>query len=158
MNDDIRRFEFQTRLLEKGADELQDHISRLDEILSKTKAACVAVWVAIIGWAFTTNNVPLIALGAMVLTGFWLLEGFFRGVQARYFAHSVKLTQFFNDRKALDECFKSQEYPAGLVNPMTFQESEWTKLKMYWRGLSAPSTVIFYAFLGFVNYLIWISG
>jgi len=41
------RFEFQKTMLEKGADELQRHISRLDEILSKIKAGCMTVWVAI---------------------------------------------------------------------------------------------------------------
>jgi len=152
------RFEFQTRLLEKGAEQLQHHISRIDEILSKIKAGAVTVWVALIGWAFTTNNIPIISLGAVVILGFWLLEGFFRGIQARYFVSSAKLTSFVNDREALDQCFKSLEYPADLIYPMTFKESEWTKLVMYWRGLSAPSTIILYAFLGFVNYLIWMFG
>ena len=150
------RFEFQTRLLEKSAEQLQFHISRIDEMLSKIKAGCVTVWVALIGWSFTTDNMPIIALGAMVILGFWLLEGFFRGIQSRYLASSVKLTAFFNNKEELEQCFKSQEYPANIIYPMNFKESEWTKLLMYWRGLSAPSTVILYAFLGFVNYLIWI--
>jgi len=150
------RFEFQATMLEKGADELQRHISRLDEILSKIKAGCITVWVALIGWAFSSNNTDMVSLGAVVIIGFWLLEGFFRGLQARYLASSAKLTEFLNDKTALDKSFESLEFPANVVYPMTFSESEWTKFRMYWRGLSALSTSIFYLFLVFVNYLLWV--
>lgn len=149
------RFEFQATMLEKGADELQRHISRLDEILSKIKAGCITVWVALIGWAFSSNNTEIISLGAVVIIGFWLLEGFFRGLQSRYLAASAKLTEFLNDKTALDNSFESLEFPANVVYPMTFSESEWTKFKMYWRGLSALSTSIFYLFLVSVNYMLW---
>ena len=66
------RFEFQATMLEKGADELQRHISRLDEILSKIKAGCITVWVALIGWVFSSNNTEMVSLGAVVLVfGCW---------------------------------------------------------------------------------------
>jgi len=152
----MNRFEFQTTMLEKGADELQRHISRLDEILSKIKAGCITVWVALIGWAFSSNNTEMVSLGAVVIIGFWLLEGFFRGLQARYLASSAKLTEFLNDKAALDKSFETLEFPANVVYPMTFSESEWTKFKLYWCGLSALSTSIFYLFLVFVNYLLWV--
>jgi hypothetical protein len=150
------RFEFQKTMLEKGADELQRHISRLDEILSKIKAGCITVWVALIGWAFSSNNTEMVSLGAIVIIGFWLLEGFFRGLQARYLAASAKLTEFLNDKTALDNSFELLEFPANVVYPMTFSESESTKFRMYWRGLSALSTSVFYLFLVFVNYLLWV--
>ncbi|MDM8564294.1 hypothetical protein QUF74_01420 [Candidatus Halobeggiatoa sp. HSG11] len=152
----IKRFKVQTNLLEDGAEELQRHIARLDEILAKIKTACVTVWVAVIGWAFTTNNSSIVILGAILLLGFWLLEGFVRGIQSRYLHSSAKLTKFFNDREAMDQAFEKLEYPPGVVYPMTFKESEWQKLKMYLQGLAAVSTIILYAFLGFANYLVWV--
>lgn len=77
------------------------------------------------------------------------------GVQSRYFFSSAKLTKFLNDREAMDQAFEALEYPSGIVYPMTFKESEKVKIIMYLRGLSSPSTIILYIFLGFSNYLIW---
>jgi hypothetical protein len=154
---DTERFSFQLRMLERGADELQRHIGRMDEILFKIKASAVTVWTALIGWSFTTKNTALISLGFMVVLGFWLLEGFFRGLQARYLTASSGLTNFLNDKKALNQSFKTRIFPGNLVYPMTFQEGEMQNLRLYVKGLVAPSTGILYVFLAFVNYLIWIA-
>ena len=140
----------------KGTEELQRHISRLDEILFKIKASGVTVWVALIGWSFASRNTLMIPLGAVVIIGFWLLEGFFRGIQARYIDRSNEVTRLLNDRKALDSCFESQEFPSNVVYPMTFHESQISKLSMYGRGLIAPSVATLYLFLALVNYLLWL--
>ncbi len=153
--EDMSRFEFQALMFEKGAEELQRHISRLDEILFKIKASGVTVWIALIGWSFTSKNNFMIPLGGVVIIGFWLLEGLFRGIQTRYIDRSGELTRLLNDREALDRCFESQEFPSNVVYPMTFRETEISKLSTYGRGLIAPSVATLYLFLAFVNYLIW---
>ena len=79
---DAERFSSQLRMLEQGANELQRHIGRMDEILFQIKASSVTVWIALIGWSFTTQKTALIPLGLVVILGFWLPERFFRGLQA----------------------------------------------------------------------------
>jgi hypothetical protein len=155
---DAERFAFQLRMLEEGANELQRHIGRMDEILFKVKASSVTVWIALIGWSFTTEKTTLIPLGFVVILGFWLLEGFFRGLQARYLKSSSVLTSFCNDEAALKISFEKQTLPPMLVYPMTFQEGEMEKLRMYGKGLIAPSVGILYLFLAFMNYLLWIAA
>lgn len=152
-----KRFAFQLRMLEQGAEELQRHIGRIDEILFKIKTCGVTIWVALIGWSFTAKNISLVPLGLVVIIGFWLLEGFFRGLQARYIASSSVLTMFLNDKKTLDTSFEKQSFPHNMVYPMTFQEGEIEKLRMYGKGLIAPSVSIIYLFLAFVNYLLWLA-
>jgi len=142
-------------MLEKGADAIQRHIERIDEVLFKVKASGVTVWVALVGWSFTSKNVLLMLLGLVVILGFWLLEGYFRGIQARYLASSASLTGFLNDEHALKTSFDNQRLPPRIVYPMTFNETELEKLKMYGKGLIAPSVAILYLFLAFVNYLLW---
>ena len=44
----VECFEFQLRMLEKGADAIQRHIERVDGILFKIKASAITVWVALI--------------------------------------------------------------------------------------------------------------
>jgi hypothetical protein len=151
------RFSFQLRMLEQGASELQRHIGRMDEILFKIKASSVTVWVALMGWSLTMKNVVLIPLALVSIIGFWLLEGFFRGLQARYFRSSLLVTNFLNDHATLDSSFKGRRLPPHLVYPMTLPESEFEKLRLYAKGLIAPSTAILYLFLVFINYLLWIS-
>ena len=153
----VASFEFQIRMLEKGADAIQRHIERLDEVLFKVKASGVTVWVAIIGWGFASNNDLLIPLGLVVIFGFWLLEGYFRGIQARDLASSAGLTTFLNDRQALKTSFENHHLPPRIVYPMTFDEKEPEKLRMYCKGLIAPSVAILYLFLAFVNYLLWLG-
>lgn len=153
----VESFEFQLRMLEKGAEAIQRHIERIDEILFKVKASGVTVWVALIGWSFASKNVLLVLLGFVVILGFWLLEGYFRGIQARYLASSVNLTEFLNDKQALETSFDHHHLPPRIVYPMTFHENELNKLKMYGKGLIAPSVAILYLFLSLVNYLLWVS-
>src|SRR5262245_46962927 len=154
---DGERFSFQLRMLEQGANELQRHIGRMDEILFKIKASSVTVWIALIGWSFTTQKTALIPLGLVVILGFWLLEGFFRGLQARYLRSSSALTNFLNDEAALSISFEKRTLPPKLVYPMTFQAGEIEKLRMYGKGLIAPSVGILYLFLALINYLLWIA-
>jgi hypothetical protein len=154
----VESFEFQLRMLEKGADAIQRHIERIDEVLFKVKASGVAVWVALIGWSFTSKNDLLIPLGLVVILGFWLLEGYFRGIQARYLASSNSLTRFLNDEQALKTSFDNHHLPPRIVYPMTFDENELEKLRMYVKGLIAPSVAILYLFLAFVNYLLWLAA
>ena len=149
------RFALQLRMLEKGAEELQRNIARMDEILFKIKAGSVTIWVALIGWAFTTKNTFIISFGWILIIGFWLLEGFFRGLQERYLSKSFEVTKLLNDRKTLDDCFQSREFPPNIIYPLSFRESHFTELIMYARGLIAPAVSIFYLFLAFINYLIW---
>jgi len=151
------RFAFQLRVLEDGAKAIQHHIERIDDILFKAKASGVTVWVAIIGWSVTSENEILLPLGFVVILGFWLLEGFFRGIQARYLISSSHLTSFFGDDKLLNSTFESRHVPSHIIYPMTFEESNLEKLRMYAKGLIAPSVATMYLFLGFVNYLLWLA-
>jgi len=147
-------FQFQLRMLEKGADLIQSHIERSDDILFKIKTTGMTVWIALIGWGFANSNILIIPMGFVVIIGFWLLEGYFRGIQARYLASSAKLTSFLNDEVALKNSFEAQKLPNNIVYPMTFNETEFSKLKMYAKGLIAPSVAILYLFITFVNYLL----
>jgi len=152
-----KRFRFQISMFQKGADEIQKHISRIDEILFKIKASCVTVWVAILGWSFSTHNTLMVPLGGVIIIGFWFLEGYFRGIQSRFLISSQAITEFLNNQKKLDDCFNKQRFETNLVYPMTHKESEFVKLKMYAKGLIAPSVGILYIFLSFINYLIWLA-
>jgi hypothetical protein len=78
-------------------------------------------------------------------------------LQARYLASSGSLTKFPIDEKALKTSFDNHHLPPRIVYPMTFDENELEKLKMYGKGLIAPSVAILYLFLALVNYLLWIS-
>lgn len=151
------RFRFQLSMLEKGADELQKTIGRIDEILFKIKASGVTVWVALIGWGFSTERPLLFPLGGVVILGFWLLEAFFRGIQARSLARNVDLTRFFNDSNALDESFRRRQIPSGLIYPLAFHETHAQKARMFGKGFIAPGVSILYLFLALINLLIWLG-
>jgi hypothetical protein len=56
------RFDFQLRMLEKGASEVVAQMGRLDDLLFKIRASFITVWVATIGWAFTVKNTRLVPL------------------------------------------------------------------------------------------------
>ncbi len=152
------RFKFQIQMLEKGAEELHRNIGRIDDVLFKIKASGITVWVAMIGWGFSAESQRLIPLGAVVILGFWLLEGFFRGIQARYLAASMKLTHFLNDRDELDGCFRTQELPRDVIYPLAFRETEVTKLKMYVKGILAPGVSTLYLFLTVLNGFLWMAS
>jgi hypothetical protein len=152
------RFEFQTRLLERGAEALLHEVGRLDDILFKVKASAVAAWVALMGWAFTTKNVAMIPLGFVVIIGFWLLEGLFRGIQIGHIDRGTALTQFFNDCEQLNQAFGDREFPANIVFPVLLKQNETTKLWMYCRGLVSPTVATLYLFLALSNFLIVIAA
>ena len=84
-----RQFEFQTRMFEKGAESIQHHIGRIDAILFKIKASSVTIWVALIGWGLTQEIPAMYPSGFIAIVGFWLLEGFFRGIQSEYIDSSL---------------------------------------------------------------------
>jgi len=153
--DVTRPFEFQTRMFEKGADAIQEHIIRIDEILFKVKASSVTVWVALIGWGLTKEIPEMIPLGFIAIIGFWLLEGYFRGLQSGYFHASLAITAFVNDKQAIQKSFAESAFPANIVYPLTFEVNEFDKLKRYVKGLIAPSVATLYLFLLFINYLLW---
>jgi hypothetical protein len=153
------RFNFQLKMLEKGLEELERQISRLDEILFKLKTSAVTVWIAIIGWGFTTKNVSLVPLGFVALIGFWLLEGLFRRVQISYIRQSKKLIKFLNSTSGLEESYSKLQFPEGLIYPLSFssQTNQIGKLQLFLRSLVSTSVITLYLFLGFVNLLIWIT-
>ena len=150
------QLDFQTRMFEKGSDAIQDHISRIDEILFKIKASAVTVWVALVGWGLTQDIPAMLPLGLISILGFWLLEGFFRGVQTGYIEASLAITTFVNDPDAIRKAFADGAYPPNLVYPVTTRIAEVDKAKRYGKGMIAPSVAILYLFLLFINYLLWI--
>ena len=152
---DNPRFNFQIRMLEKGADELERQIGRLDEVLFKIKASAITVWVAIIGWAMSSQSPQLIPLGFAALVGFWLLEGIFRRVQLRYIQQMKTLSSFLNNTQALDKSFQTYVLPDNCIYSMGFSEGSWQKLKLLLDGLLSTTVFSIYLFLALVNLLVW---
>jgi hypothetical protein len=150
-------FAFQLRMLEKGAAELQAQVARLDELLFKIKASFITVWAAMIGWAFTIKSVRLLPLGFVVIVAFWMFEGMFRGIQARYIERSRWITRFANDRDAVQRAFATRTFPADIVFPLTLSETEWDRLRLWGRGLISPVVATLYLFVALVTYLLWIA-
>ena len=150
------QFEFQTRMFEKGAESIQNHIGRIDEILFKIKASSVTVWLALIGWGLTQNIPVMFPLGLISILGFWLLEGYFRGIQSGYIEASLLITSFVNNKEAIQKAFTESSFPANTVYPMTLKVSEFDKARRYGKGIIAPAVAILYLFLLFINYLLWI--
>lgn len=155
---DDARFDFQLRMLEKGASELQAQISRLDDLLFKIKASFITVWVATIGWAFTIRNERLVPLAFVVVVAFWMFEGLFRGAQSRHIDRSRLVMAFVNDPGALQRAFTTRSFPSKLVFPLAPDETEWDRLRLYVRGLISPFVATLYLFVGLVTYLLWIAG
>jgi hypothetical protein len=156
---DTKRFDFQVKMLEKGVEELERQISRLDEILFKLKSSAVTIWIAIIGWGVTTNKASIIPLGFVTLIGFWLIEGLFRRVQISYIHESKEVIKFLNDSQRLDESFSNLKLPERLIYPLSFgtQNTQLGKLRLFFRSLISTSVITLYLFLGFVNLLIWVA-
>jgi hypothetical protein len=150
------QFEFQTRMFEKGADFIQNHIGRIDEILFKIKASSVTVWIALIGWGLTQGIPQMVPLGLISILGFWLLEGYFRGIQSGYIEASLSITSFLNNKEAIQKAFNESSFPQNTVYPMTLEIGDFEKAKRYGKGMIAPSVAILYLFLLFINYLLWI--
>jgi hypothetical protein len=151
------RFEFQLKMLESGATQVQSQIARLDDLLFKLKASFVTVWLATVGWAMTIMSRQLLLLALIVAIAFWMFEGVFRGAQARFIDRARHLTLLFNDSAALERAFTVQQFPPNVVFPISFHESEWDQLRFYVRGLIAPSVAILYMFVIFVTYLLWLA-
>lgn len=151
------RFAFQLTMLEKGAEEMQRQISRLDDVLFKIKASGVTVWTALMGWAVADGRGALISLGAVVIIGFWLLEGMFRAAQLRFVDRARLIAAFLNDAQRLDDAFASRVLPERLVYPVAFAEPPLVQLRMYGRALGSAPVVTLYLFLGLVNLLLWLA-
>jgi hypothetical protein len=151
------RFEFQTRMLEKGMEVLQQQIGRFDEIVVKMKVAALTVWVVFVGWALTASHAGLILLGFVVIIGFWVLEGFFRGVQLRYILRAEDLARLLNDRARLDQSFTTLEFPADVIFAVSFRETGRQKLGLYGQGMITPSVAIPYLLFACINGLVLIS-
>ena len=152
------RFSFQLRMLEKGAAEIQAQVARLDDLLFKIKTSFITLWVAVIGWAFTIKNIGLVPLALVIVLAFWLFEGMFRGIQARYIDRSGQLTRFANDTDGLQRAFTTRTFPANLVFPLTLPETEWDRLRLWVRGLMSPFVATLYLFVGLVTCLLWIAA
>src|SRR5262245_6510405 len=137
-------FEFQIRMLEKGAAELQSQIGRLDELLLKVKATAVTVWVAMMGWAFTAKIGLIVLLGFVVLVGFWLLEALFKGIQLRYTDQSNMLGAFLNDTTQVENSFVNKRLPPNSVYPLGIKETELEGALRFGRGMITPTIVTLY--------------
>jgi hypothetical protein len=151
------RFEFQTRMLEKGVEALQQQIGRSDEIVFKIKVGAMTVWVAFVGWALTTRHEGLILLGFVVIIGFWFLEGFLRGVQLRYILRAEDIARLLNDRERLDKSFTALEFPADIIFAVSFRETGLKKLGLYGKGMITPSVAIPYLLFACINCLVLIN-
>ena len=150
-------FEFQTRMLEKGVEVLLQQIGRFDEIVFKIKVAAMTVWVAVVGWALTVRHEGLLLLGFVVIGGFWLLEGFFRGVQLRYILRAEDTARLLNDRERLEKSFTALEFPADVIFAVSFRETGLKKLGLYSKGMITPSVAIPYLLFAGINCLVLIS-
>ena len=151
------RFGFQCRMLEKGFGQIQYQIARLDDIAFRVKAGAATVWVALMGWSITGKSEALVPLGFLVILGFWLLEAMFRGIQFRYIAKSRELSEFLNDKDALDACFEKREFPPGLIYPVGLRTTEWANLARFLRGITSATVATLYLFLGLANVLLWFA-
>jgi hypothetical protein len=151
------RFDFQCRMLERGCEQVQSQIGRLDDVTFRIKAGATTVWVALIGWSFTASSATVCALGSVVVLGFWLLEGMFRAVQTRYIDKSRELSQFLNDRERLDACFARRDLPQGLVYPVGLRDGELRNLGRFLSALVASQVATLYLFLGLANLLAWLA-
>lgn len=151
------RFDFQLRMLERGAGEVQAQIARLDDVLFKLKASFVTIWIAVIGWSATIGRNDLLPLTLIVVLAFWMLEGVFRAAQIRFVDRARRITALLNDRGELDRCFERRELPADVIFPVSFRETEFTQLRYYVRGLTSPTVATLHLFIGLVSYLVWVA-
>ena len=131
-----RRFDFQKELLEKGFEQVQKQVMHLDDILFRIKASAITVWVALMGWAFTSNNPLIIPLGLVAIIGFWLLEAMFKGAQIGYIRTSLKLMQVVNDTGSLQKQFEKQQFEGGIVYPLALKPTEIERLALMGKGFS----------------------
>ena len=155
-NSSTKRFEFQRSMLEKGFEQVQKQIIHLDEILFKIKASAITLWVALMGWSFTSNNEQIVPLGAVVIIGFWFLEAQYKGVQLSYIEASEKLVAFVNDYERLNDQFSKSEFETGMIYPLAIERTEKERLLLLLRGLISPTVATVYLFIAFTNMIIWL--
>ncbi|NQE34148.1 hypothetical protein [Microcoleus asticus] len=148
------RFEFQLAMLQKGAEELEKKIANFTTILMQLKTAVITIWVALIGWVFTSKIDALVPLGYVIILGFWFLEATYWKVQLYYIQRANAVTQFLNNESALDASFNARSIPAGLVHPLGSLKT--IKMPALWTAICAPSIYIFYTFLFVVNSIVWL--
>ena len=152
-----QRFELQKSLLENGLDQVQKQIIHLDDILFKIKTSAITVWVALMGWALTGSRILIVPLGFVVIIGFWLLEGMFKGVQIRYMEISANLMRVVNDTDSLQQQFESRKFHAGIIYPVALKLNEIDRAILMWRGIISPTIATAYLFLAFANALVWMA-
>jgi len=148
------RFEFQLALLQQGAGELETKIANFTTIMMQLKTTAITIWVALIGWFFTSKIDALVPLGYVIILGFWFLEATYWKVQFYYIQRVHAITEFLNNESALDESFKARSIPEGLVHPLGSLKT--IKMPSLWRAICAPSIYIFYTFLFVVNSIVWL--
>jgi hypothetical protein len=148
------RFEFQLAMLQKGAEELEKKIANFTTIMMQLKTAAITIWVALIGWVFTSKIDTLVPLGYVIIFGFWFLEATYWRVQFYYMQRAAAVTEFLNDERALDETFNTRSIPKGLVHPLGSLKT--LKMPSLGRAMCAPSIYIFYTFLFVVNSIVWL--
>jgi len=147
------RFEFQLAMLQKGAEELEKKIANFTTIMMQLKTAAITIWVALIGWVFTSKIDALVSLGYVIIFGFWFLEATYWRVQLYYILRANAVTEFLNKESALDVSFNTRSIPEGLVHPLGSLKT--IKRPSLWRAICAPSIYIFYTFL-FVVSIVWL--
>jgi hypothetical protein len=148
------RFEFQLAMLQKGAEELEKKIANFTTIIMQLKTAAITIWVALIGWVFTSKIDALVSLGYVIIFGFWFLEATYWRVQLYYMLRANAVTEFLNKESALDESFTTRSIPEGLIHPLGSLKT--IKRPSIWRAICAPSIYIFYTFLLAVNSVLWL--
>ena len=149
-----KKFEFQLRMLEKGTEEVQKVIARLDELLFKVKAGAITVWVATIGWSITIKSHELIAIGIAVLIGFWGISATYRAVQIRYIRKARQLSTFMNTDAMLIDSINSMKIRSNLVYMLDSDEKYVEKFKLLIKGALSPTVAVFYMFLVTTNVLL----
>ncbi len=148
------RFEFQLAMLQKGAEELEKKIANFTTIMMQLKTTAITIWVALIGWVFTSKIDALVSLGYVIIFGFWFLEATYWRVQLYYILRANAVTEFLNKESALDKSFNTRSIPEGLVHPLGSLKT--IKMPSLWRAICAPSIYIFYTFLLAVNSVLWL--
>jgi hypothetical protein len=135
---------------------LQKQINYLDVILFKIKASAITVWVALMGWAFSSSKPQIVPLGIVVIIGFWLLEAIYKGVQIRYLEISENLMRVVNDTYSLQKQFEAKNFEAEIIYPVSLNLKELDRVVLMRRGIISPTIATVYMFLGVANILVWI--
>lgn len=150
-----KRFDFEVRMLEKGAEEIQKIIARLDDLLFKVNASAITVWVALVGWSLTIKSKNLLIVAIPVLFGFWAIAATFRAIQVRYVDKSRSMASFLSDHSKVEECFNRKEVPSGLVFSLGGEEGIIEKAELLWKGILSPTVAVFYGFFVVIDVILW---